>query len=199
MKKKKNELSGLFWYILIGCSFVLMILIAVGFALFSNRPDEVIEQEENGGFVVLNYSSQFPGLTITDALPMSDEFGMVSAVEGEYLDFSVSTSLEDAPSIEYEVSILKDSVLSTIPDDAIRIYLEKEERGSYTKVMDPVPYEGISKETSLGSEKGSMVLYKIKKTKSTSDNYRLRIWLSDTSLLVTGNYSVKVIINGESK
>ena len=44
-----------------------------------------------------------------------------------------------------------------------------------------------------------MVLTKAKTTKSGSDNYRLRIWLADTSLVQNGSYSVEVDINGKAK
>ena len=44
-----------------------------------------------------------------------------------------------------------------------------------------------------------MVLTKAKKIKSGTDNYRLRIWLADTSLVQNGSYSVEVDINGKAK
>ncbi len=199
MAKKKNELRGLFWCFFVGGCFVLMILVAIGFAMFSNRKPEVIEEKTNGGNVILKYSNNFPGLTITEAIPMSDEFGMISYVDDEYFDFSVETIMDNAPVVEYEISVFKDSVLSTIPDDSVRIYLEKEESGTYSKVFDPSPYQPISKKSALGSDKGSMVLFKIKKMKNSTDNYRLRVWLSDSSLITTGDYSVKVIISGVAK
>ncbi len=199
MKNKKNELTGLFWCIILGSCFLLIILVAIGFAVFSNSNHEVVEDQEHGGEVVLNYSSSFPGLTIADAIPMTDDYGMKNFIEEEIFDFSVETTLDEAPSIEYEISIVKDEVLSTVPDEDIRIYLEKEESGSYIEVLKPTSFEPIEKESEFGSEEGSMVLYKIKKTRNSIDNYRLRIWISDSSTLVTGTYSVKVYINGEAK
>ena len=49
----------------------------------------------------------------------------------------------------------------------------------------------FSKEKSLS--------YPTKKVKSGTDNYRLRIWLADTSLVQNGSYSVEVDINGKAK
>ena len=56
----------------------------------------------------------------------------------------------------------------------------------------------LKKKTELGSKPGSMVLTKTKKTNSSVDNYRLRVWLSDTSL-VSGDYSIKIEVNAISK
>jgi hypothetical protein len=44
-----------------------------------------------------------------------------------------------------------------------------------------------------------MVLYKVKKNTSGTTNYRLRMWLSDKSTMLVGNYSVEVSINGKAK
>ena len=44
-----------------------------------------------------------------------------------------------------------------------------------------------------------MVLVDTKKTNSSVDNYRLRIWLSDTSVTTEGNYSVKVVVKALAK
>ena len=77
--------------------------------------------------------------------------------------------------------------------------MEKESDGTYSKVFGPTTFEGLKKKTVLGSEKDSMVLTKAKKVKSGTDNYRLRIWLADTSLVQNGSYSVEVDINGKAK
>ena len=188
-----------FWYIFIGVCSVLVILVSVGFVVFSNRTPEVIENEEHGANIVLNYTNNISGLKLTNITPKTDLVGIENSEEGEYFDFSVDVKLDNARRVDYEVSIIKDGKNSTIDDSDIRIYLEKEKSGTYTKVFGPSKFVPLKKESELGSKKGSMVLTTTKKTNSTSDKYRLRMWLSDTSVVATGNYSIEVEVNGKSK
>jgi uncharacterized protein YpmB len=198
-KKEKKDLSKKFWYIVITISIVLIILIAIGFALFANSNNKVIDTEENGGNIVLNYTSNVNGLQITGAVPTTDAVGMINSEDGKYFDFSVNVKLDEASSIEYEISVVKDKANSTISDDDIRIYLEKEKSGTYTKVFAPAKFTGIKEESDLGSKKGSMILTSSKAIKNTTDNYRLRMWLSDKSLLTSGSYSIEIEVNGTAQ
>ncbi len=197
--EKKRELSKNFWIIWIAIILFLIIAVAVGFALFANRKNEVIIQEENGGNVVLNYSSNFPGIKIINAVPTTDAVGMKNSDEGEYFDFSVESSLDNARSVEYEISLVKDKKFSTIPDEDIHIYLEKENSGTYAALFEPTVFTPLKKDNKYGSKAGYMVLTKEKKSKSSVDLYRLRIWLRDQSTVVNGNYSVEVVVSGISK
>ena len=198
MDKNKEEVPKFLVFILCIC-VVLIIFIAIGFGVFINRKEEVIEKEESGANIVLNYSTDINGLEIKSAIPTSDAAGVKKVDDGEYFDFSIEVKLDNAPSVEYEISAIKDKVKSTIPDDDIRIYLEKEKSGTYTKVFGPAKYTPLKKPTKFGSEVGSMVLVDTKKTNSSTDNYRLRMWLSDKSLVKDGTYSLEIVVNGLAK
>ena len=197
--EKKRELTKNFWITWIFIFLFLIIASAVGFGLFSNRKEEVIVNDENGGDVVLNYSSDFPGIIIKNAVPTTDAVGMKKMEDGDYFDFSVETILDNARSVEYELSLVKDKKLSNIPDDDIRIYLEKENSGTYAAVFEPKGFTPLKKDSKYGSKIGDMVLTKEKKTRKSIDLYRLRVWLRDQSTVVNGNYSVEVVVSGISK
>ena len=199
MKNKKgNELSGIFWIILIIICLILAIFVGFLFVEFGKQKDIVIDKEENGGNIVLNYTNNITGLYITKAIPTNDAIGMKLNNEGQYFDFAIDTKLDNATSIDYEIAVIKDEKKSTIPDSDIRIYLEKEVSGTYTKVFGPAAFTGIKEESKLGSEKGSMILSNVTTKKSVVDNYRLRLWLSDSSTLQSGDYAVEVVVNGKA-
>ena len=198
MEKNKEEIPKFLIFILCIC-VTLIIIIAIGIAVFVNRDPEVVEKNENGANVVLNYSTDINGLKIKGATPTTDSVGIKKDEEGEYFDFSVEVSLDNAPSVEYEISAIKDKSNSTIPDDDIRIYLEKEKSGTYTKVFGPSKFTPIKKDTKFGSSTGSMVLTNTKKTNSSTDNYRLRMWLSDKSVVQNGTYSVEIEVHALAK
>jgi hypothetical protein len=180
-------------------SSLLIGLIVIGFVVFSLKGPEIVEEEENGADIVLNYSSNISGLQIRNAEKVKDDDGILNLKEGEYFDFSVEVILDNASKVEYEISVVKDSLNSTIPDEDIKIYLEKEKDGTYTKVFGPQEFKPLKKKSEFGSKKGSMPLVNVKKTNSNVDNYRLRVWLSDKSTLNNGNYSVDVEVNGIAK
>ena len=192
---KKEKSSNYFVYFMFGLCTVFVIFVIIGFVVFANREEEVIEQRINGGEVILNYTNNINGLRVTNIVPTTDAIGMKNSLDGSYFDFSV----DNARSVEYEISIVKDDNNSTISDEDIRVYLEKEESGTYTEVFGPDKFVGLKKNSELGSKVGSMVLTSAKRTKSMTDNYRLRLWLSDKSLLVSGNYSVEVLVNGKAR
>ena len=199
MENKKGEISKKFWYLVIALCTVLLIFLIVGFVVYKNRKPEVIDKKVKGGSIVLNYVDNITGLTLKDITPTTDAIGMKKDKEEEYFDFSIDTEISEANEIEYELAVVKDKSLSTIADDDIKIYLEKENSGTYNKVFGPEAYKAIKKDSKLGSPEGSMVLLKEKKKKDSKENYRLRMWLSDKSLTPKGNYSVEVILNGKAK
>lgn len=197
--KKGEELSKEFWIAVISiCSFMI-VLITIGFVVFSNRAPDVIEKEEDGGNVTLNYSTSTNALTLYSATPTTNSVGMKNMIAGQYFDFSVDVDLAGAPKVEYEISVIKDVSSSNIPDDDIRIYLEKEDSGTYVKMFGPEKFTASKNYSSVGSEIGSMVLANVKKIKSGTDNYRLRIWLAENSVATGGSYSVEVDIHAISK
>ncbi len=198
-KKDDTSLSNTFWITTVTLLSIMVVLIIIGFVAFHNRDPIVIEQEEQGGYVTLNYSSDVNALTIKNAKPTTDAVGMKNNKDGEYFDFSVDVNVDKASKVEYEISIKKDTEISNISNEDIRIYLEKEDSGTYSKVFGPdkfIPSKNYSK---VGSEVGSMILLNVKKLKSETDNYRLRVWLSDKALTTGGKFSVEVEIHAIAK
>ena len=194
----KNSNSA-FLILMMSVVILLMGLIVAGFVAFSLKDDDVIEEEENGADIILNYTSNDSGLSIKSTSKVKDADGMVNLKDGEYFDFSVEVLLDNASNVEYEISVEPEEINSTIPNGDIRIYLEKEKEGTYTKVFGPDKFTPLKKDSKLGSKKGSMPLIEVKKTNSNTDNYRLRMWLSDKSNLSEGTYSVEVEVHGMAK
>ena len=199
MQENKNGLTRRFWYTCLALLIVFSTLYILGFYFFNNRKVKVVYKRENGGVVTLNYVGDSTKIKIVDLVPTTDSIGMKNNKDGEYFDFSVDVDLKKAPSIEYELAIIKDDKNSTISDEDIRIYLEKENSGSYSKVFGPENYKEIKEKSKLSSPKGSMVLVNSKSIKSISDKYRLRVWLSDASVVEKGSFAFEVVVNGVAK
>lgn len=196
---EQKEASKSFLYLLLLICGILLVLSIIGFLLFVNHKPKIIDEEVNGGTVVLKYASDYSGIKMLKSIPTSDMVGVQSVEDGTFFDFSVDTSIDEATSIDYEISITKDKKTCNLPDEDIRIYLEKEESGTYAKVFGPDMFVGLKKETKIGSKKASMVIQSASKTKNFIDNYRLRVWLSDKSLVADNYCNIEVFVNGKAK
>lgn len=195
---EKNNLSKNFWIILSIVSLICIIVLTVGIVFFNKRSPKVINKNKTGGNIVLNYVSDVNGLNLTNAIPVSDDFGKKFNKENYFFDFSVDSQIDNANNIDYELSLSVDESLSSIPNDEIRVYLEKEDNGTFNSVLEPTPFIPESKETKLGTKKGDMLIYSSNIKKSKTDNYRLRIWLYEKSKIKKGSYSVSVNIVGKA-
>ena len=198
MEKGSNKLSKTFWILTLILCILCIAGISIGFYFYKQETNKVIVKDELGGDVYLKYVGNTNGLTLLNVSPMSDQLGALQDGDNKYFDFSVEVDLDEADFVEYEIAIVKDKSFSNIPDDEVKFYLEEENSGSFSKVFGPSEFKPLEKKTELGTDKGDMVLYTVKKADSGTINYRLRMWMAETSTMPVGNYSVEVSINGKA-
>ncbi len=196
-EKKSFRIFGIsikVWLLIILlCLFFGLLLYKANFSYKNTK--EVVEREELGANISLDYDSDTNIYSISDMLPTKDYLGKSSGID-QYFDFSVNVHLKQASKIHYELSIKKDST-TLLKDDEVRIYLEKKnpDTDMYEPVLEPSSFIPLKATTDIGTPKGYMVLYEALDDKSQKDYYRLRIWLSENSLATTNSYSVAVILN----
>lgn len=199
MENKKGISKGVLFSSLI--IILLVVGIVVGaFYIHNNQSVDVIEENLTGGDISLTYSDEENLFVIENAIPTSDIVGTKYDSAELFFDFTVKTELEDANSISYDVILVRDDISSTSKNENIKIYLEKENNGSYVKVVEPTIFNVNLKDEELGEN--AMKVYTHSKSKSGSDNYRLRMWISDTAVFNAGeiqNFGVKVAIKGSAK
>lgn len=202
MVKEKETLSKGVVIGIVLVSVLVVVFISVGSIGFLSAQKNVEEQVVHEGSVVMTYTDDLNRFALTSATPTIDDIGMRLDGADQYFDFTVDTSMKDSDIVYYEIAVVKEESSSTILDKNIRIYLEKQESGSYVQLTEPSEYVGVSKKTDIGTPEGAMVLAKVKKTESGSDNYRLRMWLDSTAEVtpdVLQNYTVKVNIYGKAE
>ena len=198
MEKGSNKLSKTFWILTLILCILCIAGISIGFYFYKKETNKVIVKDELGGDVYLKYVGNTNGLTLLNASPMTDQLGALQDGDNKYFDFSVEVDLDEADFVEYEIAIVKDKSFSNIPDNEVKFYLEEENSGSFSKVFGPSEFKPLEEKTELGTDKGDMVLYTVKKADSGTINYRLRMWMAETSTMPVGNYSVEVSINGKA-
>lgn len=199
MENKKGISKG----VIITSIIIVLLVVAIvvgAFYIHNSKPVNVEEDTLPGGDIALTYSDEENLFVIENALPTSDVVGTTLDSAELFFDFTVKTEIEDAEYIEYEILLVKDETLSTALNDNVKVYLEREKSGTFSKVNDPVLFSANVKDAELGDS--VMKVHNQRKTSSGSDNYRLRLWISDTAVFTPGeiqNFGVKVAIKGTAK
>ena len=188
--------------IIISFCIVILILGIIGGAFYiqKSQPVDVIEETLPGGSVSLTYTDEENLFVIEKAIPTSDVVVTASDAADLYFDFTVTTDVDEASLIKYSVLLVKDESVSTAINENIKVYLEKQVDGTYKKVGDPKLFENNYKDEQIGNT--IMKIHEQKKRESGSDNYRLRIWLSDTAVLDSKdnqNFGVKIAVVGTAE
>ena len=179
----KEEKNGKLYFILL--ALLLVVLLAIGISAVAvtvtKKGDKV--NTITTGNISLDYTEDTNGITITNAMPLTDAAGKKLSGTDQYFDFSVISTITGQANITYEISALK-LAKSTLDDKNVKLYLEKKESGTYK-----------------GSEEGTMILYKDTVKSRQTDHYRLRMWLDENAKIdnISRTFTVQVAIHATAK
>ena len=181
-KTINKEFNGKLFIIIICLLIFIIMVIGFSMATFTYTKKNKSVNTISTGNIYLNYTEDTNGINITNAYPMSDEVGKTLTNENQYFDFTVEAKIDGDVVANYEVSAEKDPT-STLNNNEVKLYLEKKVNNSYQEVMAPKSFTPLNETTDLGTSAGSMLLDSGTLSKSSSVNYRLRMWVSDTTIL----------------
>lgn len=133
------------------------------------------------GTVTMSFAEVTKGISLTDALPISDSKGMALDGEQEYFDFSVSTNASAALTINYEINVTVGTATHQLTDEQVKIYLEKKnEAGTYVQEAAPALVSTlVGSTTRTGSKVLKTVAVNHTGSGTLTDEYRLRIWIDE--------------------
>ncbi len=182
--------------------FLAIIFIAiVAFIMFIAYLNSLNEQDENWetikkGTITMNYKDDFNGITLSNAKPLEDKYGIVLSNEEQVFDFVVNIKIKKKKSVKYEITAEKDPE-SDISDDKIRLYLQRCTDAStyHDEILSPTMYTPIVAKDEFGAKEGEMVLDTGTVSKTISYYYRLRMWETleeGSSKKDTGTFKIKV-------
>ena len=178
-------------------SLLVILVISLSFTIYIREQKENTKHENNTNQIIMKYTEDTNGISIQNAVPLTDEVGKAQTNENEYFDFTVQAKVDSEKKIEYEIAIVKDKS-STIPDKDIKIYLEEQKNGTYVQSAEPTNFVPIKSKTDIGAPVGTMVLKKVHQSSSLSKNYRLKMWINKDAIIDTNNsYTVRVNVYGK--
>ena len=194
MENKKSVSKKVLLLILL-ISIIVVLIVVLAFGLFFKSKDNDDKKDYNAGVITMNYSDS-TNFKITNLIPVTDSVGMNFNEAGTYYDFIVDTKMEDSDEVSYEVAISVNEDETNVDLSNLKVYLEKQESGSYSKVLAPTTFKSLSKSSSFGTAKGAMVLFKNKVVNNSNDNYRLRVWMDEKTVTVPNTvYTISVNVD----
>ena len=177
MKKKENII------IIVMLIVLVLAVIGVSYAAFNySKTGEKVNSITTGS-IVMTYEETSNTISLNAALPTTDKTGMVRLNPGEYFDFSVSSEIVGDVNINYEISAkdITDSGARKIDGSNIKLYLTRlTDDGKEEGLMVPETYNEEEREnTYTGRPSGEMSLYTGSMSSSESNNYRLRMYVTE--------------------
>lgn len=184
---KKEGKKDLFFTI---CGVLLLIFatVSISYAMFSFGQQGQTLNKISTGMISFVYNETSNGITITNAIPMTDAAGKVlvatdlsNNVTQGYFDFTVSGSVVGSRTVTYEVYGTVDSE-STMDSNYIKVYLtdgssNETPLSGYDGASVPV-YGSLPAATNNVSGKR---LYTSTFTEgNSSQKFRLRLWVAET-------------------
>lgn len=185
----------------LGVAILVVAVVGVSFAAFTYTGVGTKENKISTGTISMTYTEDTNGISITNAFPMSDEAGKLLSGTEEKFDFTVASTITGVATIQYEIAAKKTDT-STLNGTDVKLYLEKLVGESYQEAMAPKVYTESTANSDVGTPSGSMILYTGSHSTSTTDNFRLRMWLADTAVIdnqgESKNFTVKVNVYGKA-
>ena len=175
MKKRENII------IIVVLVVMIVAIIGVSYAAFSYSKTGTKLNSITTGSITMTYEETDNTISLSGALPTTDETGKVRLNSGEYFDFTVSSKIAGDVNINYEISA-KDVTTSDrkIDGSNIKLYLTRLTDDGEEELMTPETYnEETSSNSYTGRPSGEMSLYTSSMSSSESNNYRLRMWVDE--------------------
>ena len=169
MKNKKKILLPL---LILG---IVLVVIGGTYAFYNYAKHGEKMHTIRTGAIKFRYEESNRGITLNDALPMTDAQGKAQT---NYFDFSI-ISESDFAEIPYVISTVTSSN-STLDPSVVKVYLTEVNNGTETQlVLDK--YSNLTSKVFVGN-KTEKVMHRDTATVTGQEyvkNYRLRIWISD--------------------
>lgn len=196
----------------LGVAILVVAVVGISFAAFSYSKTGEVSNTITTGTITMTYTEPTNGISLTDALPITDDAGKALKGDGKTFDFTVGATVAGTTTINYVITAVKDAT-SDLPDTGVKVYLTSTSGETETAVLGPKLVSQLDK-TVAGNDAGAPADQYVLKTgtytATGTDNYRLRMWVDSNYGQQTGNanttefaaqhkYILKVNVYGAAK
>ncbi len=174
MKRKEKIILGVLAVLLI------VTIIGVSYAAFTFGQSGKNLNTVTTGIMQMSYEESSNVIKMTGALPTTDTTGKVRLNEGEYFDFTVSSTIQGDAQINWEIAA-EDFSSNTFDGGHVKLYLTSlDSSGKEREVMAPTIFTKVTAENKkTGRPANMMSLATGTMSALTSTKYRLRMWVDE--------------------
>ena len=186
----------------LGVAILVVAVVGISFAAFSYSKTGEVSNTITTGTITMTYTEPTNGISLTDALPITDDAGKALKGDGKTFDFTVGATVAGTTTINYAITAVKDAT-SDLPDTGVKVYLTSTSGETETAVLGPKLVSQLDK-TVAGNDAGAPADQYVLKTGTystvgtTTENYRLRMWVADDYVApaTSQKYILKVNVYG---
>ncbi len=179
----------------IGLVLVLVLMIVgISYAAFQFVGPGSKVSTITSGIMKMSYTESDNIINLQGALPTTDETGKKRLNEGEYFDFTVSSTIQGNANINWEIALEPTTPENMFNPNFVKVYLtELDDAGNETQLVEPTIFMNLDMNANEYTGKPAIVegtedtiqipiftLYSTSTNKSFSKKYRLRIWVDES-------------------
>ena len=165
----------------LGVAILVVAVVGVSFAAFSFSKTGQVTNTISTGTISMSYSEPQNGITLTNALPMDDETGKELEGENNTFDFTVTATIKGSgkTTINYAITAVT-TPATNLNDDYVKVYLT-DMNSSDSQILAPTVVSSLDKTSSdeSGAPDGQYILESGTFDATTTNSYRLRMWVAD--------------------
>ena len=199
-------------------AILIVAVVGISFAAFTYSKTGQKENEITTGTITMVYTEGDKGISIENAMPVSDEVGKTfeaSDIKGSgttdaagVFDFNVNATISGSVTINYDIMAVKKTE-STLGEQYAKLYLQKDTSGSDMESAQdatvPTTYSELPEATTAATAAGkalsnAKLLHTDSFESSGTHYYRLKMWV-DNSYVVTGaaqTFTVTIDVYGQA-
>ena len=184
----------------LGVAILVVAVVGVSFAAFSFSKTGQVTNTITTGTISMSYNEPQNGITLTNALPMNDETGKALEGENNTFDFTVTAAISGSgdTTINYAITAVTTPGTS-LTDDYVKVYLT-DMNSSDSQILAPTVVSSLGKTSSdeSGAPDGQYILESGTFDATTTNSYRLRMWVADNFSVGQSSetYTLKVNVYG---
>ena len=159
--------------LIFGIAFLIIVLLGSTYAFFTYSKS-VQAFTLTSDTIKAEFISGTNSINITNAYPISDEFALANLDKLSYIDFTVSSTINDPnKAISYELYLTGDTT-NTLDSNYIKVYLTDENNN---QVVSPKIYNNLENTTYQADKQTGKVIYIGNNPGTKTNKYRLYAWI----------------------
>ena len=189
---------------ILGVAILIVAVVGISFAAFTYVGTGSKTNTITTGTITMSYTEDTNGITLSNALPMTDDAGKALSAEGQYFDFTVNAKIVGKGTTKIDYVITATEVTKTLPNTGVKVYLtsntdQKVELTPTIVSTLPLTQSGNSASAPAGErilKSGSISTTDTSVDETTT--YRLRMWVDQAYQAPSEQqvYSIKVNVYG---